>query len=179
MSANATANSSVWIVTVHDLAPQGYLAFDLRDILCCLGPVLYSYSWLITELDCTGAETEPFAQAVARNREQGLVLSAEEFWSAAQKIQQTIDATAIGIPKKAYSSQELNGLRDIWRFPETQAQLVIRAVDSSYFEIMTKDYHTVHLMKQCFKDVQDEEANKYFLTPAAETQSDLDEIEKG
>jgi hypothetical protein len=165
MSFNHLENATVWVVSIHDMAPQGYLSFDVKDILHCLGPGIHDYSWVITELDCTGKEAQPLCDAVERSRGQGLMISADELLPASHKFFQTIDATLIGVPKKVYNSQELKGTCDIGSFPEAPAQVVIRAVDSSYFEVITKNYNHVQLVKKCFQDVRDEDIQEYFSTP--------------
>jgi hypothetical protein len=164
MSGNSLSNSAVWVVSIHDAATQGYLSVDVKDILGCLGSSIEDYSWVITELDCTGEEAQSLCDAVESRRGRGLVLSADELLAAAQKFKQTIDAKILGIPKRAYSQQELDLISDLWSFPQTQAQLAILAVDSSFFEVFTKDYNQVRLLRKCFKDVREEDSQNYFST---------------
>ena len=39
---------------------------------------------------------------------------------------------------------------------------MIRAIDSSFFEVITKNHSHVQLIKECFKDVREADASNYF-----------------
>jgi hypothetical protein len=161
MNSNDSNSPGVWTLTIKDFAPQGFLSFDVKDILPCLGPDVHRYSWIVTELDATGPETEALCRRVAECPAQGIVLSSDEFLSASQKIHQTLDGTFIGVPWQAYDPQELDVLVDLDRFPENTAEVVIRAVDSSWFEVMTKNPAHVAAIKARFRDVQEVAAARH------------------
>jgi hypothetical protein len=165
MTTNAK-RANVWVVAIHDRTPQGFLAFDVKDVLECLGSRIHGYSWLITELDCTGEQAERLCEAVARSGGAGVVMSAEELLAASQGFVQTIDATLIGVPGGRHGPAELDGLRRVELFPETRAAIVIRVVDSSFVEVMTKDLDDVRSLKACFQDVREEDTQKYFAAPS-------------
>jgi hypothetical protein len=165
MKANKSANASIWVVSIHDREPQGdQLSFDTKDVLDCLGPNIRDYAWIITDLDCTAEEAESLCDAVEKSRRRGeaLVLSWEELFAACSKIKQTLEATIIGIPHKEFSTKELEDMKDLSRFPRDCAELVIRAIDSSFFEVITKKYDHVEAINGCFKDVRAEEPANYF-----------------
>jgi hypothetical protein len=150
MTAPNLGNSSLWAVTIHDKAPQGYLAFDVKDILGCLGHTVDDYLWFIKDIDCTG-EMPPT----------GRLLSTEEILAASATMGQTIDATIVGMPRSEHSPSDLQRLNDLAGVSHTSVPLVIRAVDSTLFEVTTKDYEHVRLINQDFHDVRDEDVDNY------------------
>jgi len=108
MKPNNSTSPPFWVITIHDLAPQGYLSFDLKDVLLCFGPTIRDYVWAITELDFTGAEAQSLCAALENPSDTGFVaLSTDELLAASQRFKQTIDATLIGAPQRPYSSDEL------------------------------------------------------------------------
>ncbi len=152
-----------WIVSVHDVTPYGYLAFDVAEMLDALGPSVDDYIWEVTNLDCTGGEMASLCGAVEDAKGRGGVrLSTFELRQAARDFGQTVDGTFIAIPRGQYSDEDLRAMLDLARFPETQAQVVVQAVDSTMFEVLTKDYDHVRLLKEKFIDVRDEEPVRYF-----------------
>ncbi len=150
----------LWIVTVHDSTPEGYLSFDLRDILLCLGNRVQDHVWLVTELDATGAGVQSLCDAVEAARGRGIPLSSADLLSAADLIEQTIDATIIGLPMKRYSGSELESIASAYLL-DSPAVMWIRAIDSSFFEVMTKDESVVHSLRSRFRDVRDEDITRY------------------
>lgn len=164
-SINSLTQPSLWVVSVHDMAPRGFLGFDVKDILACLGPGIHDCSWLISnqdDLECTGEGRKPLLDAVEGSPAPGLVVSAAELAAFFEDTQQTIDGTIVGISKNSFSSKDLEALGEIERFPETEAQIIIRAVDSSFFEIMTKNPNDIKALKKRFKDVREEAPHKFF-----------------
>jgi hypothetical protein len=167
MKSTNSASSSFWVVTIHDMRPQGHqLSFDTKEVLVCLGPGIHSYLWAITDLDCTGEEAQPFCDAVEKGRRSGqaLLISWDELFAACQKFGQTVEATIIGSPQKAYTTKVLDVVSDLSLFPKSGAELIIRAIDSSFFEVITKRYAHVESLKKCFRDVREEDPTNYFAT---------------
>jgi hypothetical protein len=152
----------VWIVTIHDRTVRGFVALDIKDILSCLDVSALRYMWIVTQLECTGPEAQSLSDAVEKHGSSGVVLSGDQLWAASQKLGQTIEATVVGTPLKDYSPEELIQIADWSRFPESHARLVIRAIDSSFFEVIAKDPHYIELLKRRFQDVQDEDVSQYF-----------------
>jgi hypothetical protein len=165
MKTNASASPRIWVVTIHDRDSQRHqLSFDLQEILRCLGPGIHSYVWAITDLDCTGVEAQSFCDAVEESRRRGnaLVISWDELIAACRKFDQTLDATIIGIPQKAYAPEALAAISELALFPKSPAVLIIRAIDSSIFEVITKNHDQVESLKSCFRDVREEDPANYF-----------------
>jgi hypothetical protein len=161
---SSTANLQqrpLWILSIHDRSPDGVLSFDLKDILRCLGPSIHNYSWLITELDCTGEDTERICESVEKSSNKGLAISADDLLQVSQRILQTIDATIIGMRKKEPNSLN-NGFTDLEHFPHDDTELIIRAIDSSFFEVITKDEEHVQRLEKCFKNTRKEDPQNYF-----------------
>jgi len=165
MRANESANASIWVVSIHDRDPQGYrLSFDMKEVLGCLAASIRDYTWVMTDLDCTGENAQSLCEAVekSRKRNEALLLSWNEFLSACQNFGQTLDATVIGIPQEKVTAKGLEDIKDLSRFPRDSAELVIRVIDSSFFEVITKNYDHVEALKDCFKDVRAEEPANFF-----------------
>jgi hypothetical protein len=157
------------VVTIHDRLAQGQaLSFDTKEILSCLGPGIHRYLWAITDLDCTGAEAQPLCDAVekARRNAKTFLLSWDELLAAAQKFDQTIEATFIAFSRKASAANGLDMVNDLALFPQCEGELIVRAIDSSFFEIWTKSYDDVRTLKKCFKDVREEDTTKYLAASA-------------
>ncbi len=154
--------AGVWILSIHDMAPQGFLAFDLKEVLVCLGSAVQDYVWLITELDCLGEGAQRLCEQVSRASGVGVVWTGLELLAASAMFSQTINATLIGVPKETNASENLSDLGHVELFPESRAEVIIRAVDSSFFEVMTKNPDHVQALQARFKDVRVEETEKYF-----------------
>ena len=160
----ATHTAPIWCVSVHDTHPRGYLEFDLKDVLAALGPRVTEHWWLMTDLDCTGEAAQPLRRAVEATQGKGLVLSGSELVAASQDIFQTIDGTVFALPPSLTATGEA-AARKISRADvlyET-APLVIVAVDSSYFDVLTRDEHDVQRLRARFRDVREQDAS-YYLT---------------
>jgi hypothetical protein len=171
MNAQDSANPKIWVVTIHDREPQGHhLSFDLKEVLLCLGPGIHRYVWAILDLECTGKEAQAFCAGVEASRRSGkiLMVSWEELIAACQKFGQTLEATIIGTPQRAYTPELLEGISDLTHLPKSPAELVIRAIDSSFFEILTKNYDHVKSLKHCFRDVREEDPANYFAASVQE-----------
>jgi hypothetical protein len=152
----------VWILTIHDQSPDGFLSFDLKDILLCLGPTVRDCSWLITDLDCVGEDTERICESVERNKKKGLNISADDLIELSQRIHQTLEATIIGTPRKEALDSLRNGFTGLEHFPQDKTEVIIRAIDSSFFEIITKNQEHVHRLEKCFKKIREENPKNYF-----------------
>ena len=162
MSTDNLQQPPLWILSIHDQSPDGFLSFDLKDILLCLGPSIRDYSWLITELDCVGEDTEGICETVEKNKKKGLNISAEGLIEVSQRIRQTIDATIIGTRTKEDLESLRNGFRDLEHFPQDRTEVIIRAIDSSFFEVITKNPEHVHRLEECFKNIREENPKNYF-----------------
>src|SRR5207249_1678352 len=127
MNTDNSPSSSIWVLTIHDRTSQGYLSFDIKDILVCLGWNLLDHAWVIAELNCTGLAAQSRHDAIDNHAEPELVLfSTEELLAVCQKFGQTIDAALLGVPHKRYDRQALRVMAHLELFPETPADLIIR-----------------------------------------------------
>jgi len=145
-----TNNWGVWILSVHDKTPEGHLAFDLLDIIKCLTSTIESYRWVAFDLDFLGDMF--FAE--------GECLSTSELIDRSTKVEQVIDDTFL-----AYSHTPIAGsVRSDWsHFPGSSAVLAVVAIDSSFFDVYTKNVDHMRLLKSRFADVREEDPDRYFL----------------
>jgi hypothetical protein len=127
----------MYIVTIHDLDPRGFLAFDLVDILSCLGPTIRDYEWIVSGLECTSQDAQALCDEVQKNSGSGLRMTTEELQAAAKRFGQTIEGVFTGTPAHG-----------------TKEEILIRAVDTSYFEVMTHSQERIVALHGCFKDVR-------------------------
>jgi hypothetical protein len=122
---------------IHDVDPAGYLAFGLKDILALLRPGSDSAEWEIDHAD-------------------------EEFWAAGEDVR---EIEALAGSGKQVSGEALRSLVDslhqvIWgefrAFDGSASSpwVIVRAIDSSYFEIETDDDVVVDLVRRHFNNVQ-------------------------
>lgn len=140
----------VWVLAIHDRAEQGFLAFDLRDILECLRPTIESFQWTAFDVECAG---ESFVA-------EGELLTTAALLERSKKTVQTIEGKFLAYDR----SPDLAMVRwDYSHFPISHAVLCIVAVDSSYFEVYTKSSDHVRLLKRRFMDVREGNPSEYFL----------------
>jgi hypothetical protein len=123
---------------------QQVLAFDLRDILHLLAPMALQVTWTVSTVkssepdhdwfEATGEEgkrLEALAQADTR-------LSGVELTALAEKTRQVIWGEFIASPS--------SGTDERW--------IIVRAVDSTFYEITTFDEAVIKVIKSSFKDVR-------------------------
>ena len=148
---NQNHSNKVWILSIHDSTPQGYLAFDVSDIIKCIYDIVINCHWIIFDLDCTG---EPM--------EEGIHINTHDLMLRSRNLVQTIEGKFLAYSDFCPDVSEIR--RDYSYFPESQAKLAIVAVDSSFFEVYCKDLEVVQHLKERFKNVAEEDACKYFLS---------------
>jgi hypothetical protein len=111
------------------------LSFDLRDILAVIGEPVRKSRWRCYDLWFTAKRNEKFSEF----RESRLKLTGDELMQFAFEIHQTIDgrfeATGEGAAKKPW--------------------LVIKAVDSSWFEVWTSKPKIIEKLKERFQIVNE------------------------
>lgn len=126
-------------VTIHDLYDGRVLAFDLHDLLRLLAPSSLEARWTITS-----NEEDFFATGEGGARLEELAATAAEvtgieLLALADDTAQVIWGDFIGV------------LPDDGREP----WITIRAVDSSFYEVMTYDSEAIFKIKTRFADVRD------------------------
>ena len=111
------------------------MSFDLRDILAVIGEPIRKSRWRCYDLWYTAKRNEMFSEF----REPRLKLSGDELMQFAFEIHQAIDgrfeATGEGAAKKPW--------------------LVIKAVDSSWFEVWSSKPKIIEKIKEHFQIVND------------------------
>lgn len=149
--------SSVQVHSIHD-RNGGLLAFDLKDILEALEPLLHRWTWHVGNME-TVSNAVPIAEP------EGQWLSSRELTDFANAIAQTIDGTFIAYPKE-HGTRGVSEVGDLDEleiaFPTSLAELMIVAVDSSYFEVYAKDPKVTELLRRRFTDVREKDPNVYF-----------------
>lgn len=130
---------------IKDYGPNGCLAFDLRDILS----ECHEYSnrrWVAFDVDCFGSEWyDVFSQAP----DQQVELSFEQLVSYAKNVGQTIDGLFVALKPNSSTIPVLQTLTDY----EQISDLVIQAVDSTFFEVCTDDENLISKLRNKFRDV--------------------------
>jgi hypothetical protein len=155
----AGAVPEIWAVEIHDLDERNVLAFDLSELLDTLGERAAALDWVVADYDpVTQDETvAAFADAVYEAQDatprSGVRLSSSELRALAHKSIQTIDGQFIGIPPD--SRTPLHKLVDLRTFADSDAALVIKAVDSSFWVVITKSDRDVALIRERFRDVRE------------------------
>src|SRR4051812_33080297 len=104
-------------VTIHDIR-DGVLAFDLIDILRLAEPDAGSSGWRCRNVECTG----DLAEELHRVSEADLAVSGGEMLRLASGVRQVID-----------------GDFEAYRPNDTRPWLVVRAIDSSEYAVITQD----------------------------------------
>jgi len=125
-------NGEMTGIEIHDMHPLGYLAFDLKEILCCLGSEVTNRVWRCTGLEVTGEAMEEFEAA----ENTGERIDAETLASLAARTNQVIWGKFFG------------------RHPQDNFDsLIICAIDSSFWEVFGNDA-CLDKIRACFTDVR-------------------------
>lgn len=125
-------------VTIKDTGPsRNLLAFDLKDILRAIGPVVESLEWRLEDIDCTGEGSDEIHDLCDRGEQ----VTGARLVALAERILQTIDGEFRGYRSDAPD-------RDMpW--------LIIRAVDSTVFDVECDDPDVLAAVRRRFTDVRD------------------------
>jgi hypothetical protein len=144
------------LLSLHDHGPTLALSFDLRDILAALGERALRWQWCVLsdfEAYGSGEGLAATTEAIWSARPGGIWLSASAFARLAHDIEQTIDGEFQAFPSDLAAStiprDELHA-----PFPQSRADLVIRAVDSTCFEVYAKQREDVECITAHFSEVQ-------------------------
>jgi len=124
-------------VEIRDLVPGergGYLSFDLIDILRLIGPRVLDAHWRCRFVWCIG-ETSGQLHEIS---DRGVSVSGEELMRIVSGINQTIDGDF-----EARDGEAEN------------AWLVIKAIDSSLFEVWSDDLELLRRVRETFQQVSD------------------------
>ena len=111
------------------------LAFDLRDVLGAIGDKGNDSVWRVSDVEASGGES---ALALERAADSGRNLTWTELRDLARGVVQVIDGVFTG---------RLPGKVEPW--------LIIRAVDSSAYDIESNDEDVLRRVRAAFKDVKE------------------------
>jgi hypothetical protein len=120
-------------VTIHDTRDR-VLAVDLVDILRLAGSNAQSSSWRCRNVECIG----DLAEELHRASENGSVLTGPELIRVAGGVEQIID-----------------GHFEAYRLGESVPWLVVRAIDSSEYVVITQEERWLARIRERFRDVRD------------------------
>jgi hypothetical protein len=121
-------------ITITARTEDNLLAVDLIDILRLLGSDVEGNSWEISQVECVGSDAEALHQiADSETRVSGMKL-----FEIASNLMQVIYGTF-----KAY------------RLGESIPWIVIRAVDSSAYDVETQDEAVLDRIRNSFTQVTD------------------------
>ena len=124
---------------IKDLAEGGYLAFDLRDLLSVIAAAAESSRWRCTDLWCI--PIEPIGEGELKLQyDSGSLITGSTLSALAERTRQVIDGEF-----RAYRGSPTS----------EEAWLVIRAVDSSFWEVFSDDDNVLRQLRVRFHDVQD------------------------
>ncbi len=120
---------------IKDLAPQGFLACDLRDFLKLLGEAACPLRWRVSgDVWATGPQSEEL-ESIANS---DLRITSEKLAELAQAVNQVIDGEFVGY---------LPGEDEPW--------VIIQAIDSSYYEFFCSEPSMLQRARDRFVDVVD------------------------
>jgi hypothetical protein len=128
-------------IRIRDLAPQGFLGFDLKEILAALGPRGLSASWAVSGVVSSNESlfaTGEGASALERLAVSGERLSGRQLAEIAQDVVQVIWG-------------EFRGYEDT---PSENPWVVMVAVDSSWWEVRSPDATLLDQVAGRFKSVE-------------------------
>jgi hypothetical protein len=130
-------------VTIHDLRPSGgvrILAVDLIDILRLCEPEVAASSWRLHAVECFG----DLAGDLERLAESDAMISGQELLRLASGVHQIIW-----------------GDFEAYQAGEDRFWLVVRAIDSTVYVVITEDQQLLERVRARFQDVRSspEDAN--------------------
>ena len=118
---------------------SGFLAFDLAEILDALGSLTATSTWRCRDLWVTGREDlEVRALEAASESPEGISMTTDELAGFAAQVAQVIDGEFSAIVPG-----------------ETEPWLVIRAVDSSWWEVFSANGRVFDALRLRFTDLRD------------------------
>jgi len=116
-------------IRIKDMGANRVLAFDLRDILRLLGEDAITSTWTASCVECTGPNSEQLHESSDR----GEKIEGARLFAITEGIGQVIDGDFSG---------DLDG---------DTPWITIRAVDSSFFEVITDRSAVIETLRARFK----------------------------
>lgn len=122
-------------ITISDRQPNNnILAVNLVDILQLLGPQLALIEWEVSDVECLGTDSDRLHQLADTQTR----VSGETLLQIATNIVQVIDGTFAGYLKN-----------------ELQPSIIVRAADSSAYDVESSDDAILTKLRQRFQNVED------------------------
>jgi hypothetical protein len=119
-------------LTILDRDERKVLAFDLRDILPLIGKKAYCSQWKVQNVEAIGGSG---AEELHRLADENLPVSGDRLAELANATTQIVDG-------EFYAFLE-----------DDRPWLIVRAVDSSAFDIETDDPHILEALRERFSDI--------------------------
>lgn len=121
-------------IRIRDLT-EGFLAFDLIELLEILGDSAVASSWRCSVEECISADNARPNLEDAYNAEERL--TGMHLFALARETRQVIDGTF-----------------EAFRPGEDTAWITLSAIDSSYWEVFTADWFQLSRFESRFRDVE-------------------------
>jgi hypothetical protein len=141
------------VVSIHDRHPGGDLAIELRDVLDAIGDDVAKHDWIATRLECVGAPVQRDCEAVRAAGLKGVRLASARLLEIAEQAGPAQDATLFAVPPS--SPPKARYPRS--GFAESDATILVEAVEGSFFVVAAKDDRVVERLRARFDDVRDED----------------------
>jgi hypothetical protein len=125
---------------IWDLHERGYLAFDLRDLMRLLAPRSLAALWTVvcpenSEVEALEATGEGGVE-LERLAKKGAQITGTELAAIAERTNQVIWGEFVG------------------SLPSNEQWIVIRAFDSTFYEIITADDAVLDTLQATFRDIR-------------------------
>jgi hypothetical protein len=156
---DGAATPGTLAVEIHDLDDRNVLAFDLPELLDALGARASTLDWVVADYDpvTEDSEVQAFADSVydaqTESPRSGVRVTSAQLRAVSEKALQTVDGQFIGVPSDTESS--IADIVDLRRFPTTDATLLLKAVDSSFWIVISKSSDDIAAIRQRFRDVRE------------------------
>jgi hypothetical protein len=111
---------------------DGFLTFDLKEIFSAIGEPVVTSTWRCRSVECVGENADRLQELAAEDQS----VSGQELVDIVSGVFQTID-----------------GEFEAYREGKKKPWLVVNAVDSSWFEVLTLDPFVLEKVKQSFREV--------------------------
>jgi hypothetical protein len=145
-------------IRISELAPEGFLSFDLRDILSECSEY-ESRRWIVWLVEWQGyndcEEKEPgfftkhCIEPLDVSVERMVGMTFKELWACAQCVHQTEDGLYLSLRPEVTTRPQLRTLADC----ERVADLVISPFDFTFWEVTTDDQELLKRLSSKFSQV--------------------------
>lgn len=139
--SKTTDRQAMYVLRIHDLKDRSFLDFDLQHVLRALGPRARTSVWQVgeeTSFNEPIAATGDAADDLEILSEQGHRISGTDLLRLAENVHQVIWGEF-----RAYESAICD-----------RPWVIVRAVDSAYYEVESDDIHVQDDIRRAFHDVR-------------------------